>query len=71
MGGSFSGPKVQYVPYVDNSVAESKAAEEKTRQDALDRQRRGMEGTIRTSYNGILQADNGNDSFKRKKLLGE
>lgn len=68
MGGK--APKVQYVPYVDNSAADAKAAEEKTRLDSIERKRRGMESTIKTSYNGILQADNG-DGLKRKKLLGE
>lgn len=67
MGGVFSSPKTVTVPVVDNS-AEKAAAEAKARQEALDRQRRGMESTIRTSYNGILKENSG---YTRKKLLGE
>ena len=44
-------------------------AEAKARQEALERQRRGIESNIRTSYKGILKTNE--DSFKRKKLLGE
>ncbi len=51
---------------VDNSKEE---AEAKARQEALERQRRGIESNIRTSYKGILKTNE--DSFKRKKLLGE
>ena len=66
MGGSiFKAPKV-HVP--DDSA--EKEAEEKAKQDALDRQRRGMGSTIKTSNNGIL-GDETKGEFKRKKLLGE
>ncbi len=53
-------------PVVDKSNDE---AEAKARQEALDRQRRGIESNIRTSYKGILKTND--DSYKRKKLLGE
>lgn len=67
MGGVFSGePKA--VPVVDPQIAINAAAEEE-RKKALERQRRGREGTIRTSENGIL--DTKEMDFKRKKLLGE
>ena len=42
---------------------------EKEKQENLERQRRGQEGTIKTSYTGIL-GEKEND-LKRKNLLGE
>lgn len=69
MGGVFSSPKVETpAPVVDNSK-EREDAEAKARKEALDRQRRGMESNIKTSYTGIL--DNSDGRFVRKKLLGE
>ncbi len=73
MGGVFkyfSTPKVEQpiVPVVDTE-AEAKRKAEEERQENLARQRRGQEGTIRTSYNGILGEKE--DSLKRKNLLGE
>lgn len=65
MGGilSPSKPKIPTVVVSDDS---GKNADE-AKQQALERQRRGVESTIKTSYNGVV---NGND-LKRKKLLGE
>ena len=64
MGGVFSSkPKIEVVE--DTSAKD----EEKARQEALARQRRGMESTIHTSYNGIF--DTQNRDLNRKKLLGE
>lgn len=66
MGGVFRAPKDNGI---DPQIA-IKAAEEKAQKEALERQRRGLEGTIKTSNTGILKTDNEQD-FKRKKLLGE
>ncbi len=64
MGGVFSSkPKIEVVE--DTSAKD----EEKAKQEALARQRRGMESTIHTSYNGIF--DTQNRDLNRKKLLGE
>lgn len=63
MGGVFSSPKEVEVPIYDNA---DKQAEEERRK-ALARQRRGLEGTINTSYRGLLTSKD----LKRKKLLGE
>ncbi len=66
MGGIFSSPKAPD-PVDTAKIAQEEA--EKERQKILERQRRGMEGTIKTSYQGILQESNGD--LVRKKLLGE
>lgn len=69
MGGVLSPSKSEApapAPIIEKSNNE---AEAKARQEALDRQRRGVESNIRTSYKGILKSNE--DSFKRKKLLGE
>ncbi len=63
-----SSQKIQPVYTIDNSAQEKSEAEEKARKEALARQRRGVESTINTSYNGILDE---NTKFTRKKLLGE
>ncbi len=63
-----SSPKIQPVYTIDNSAQEKSEAEEKARKEALARQRRGIESTINTSYNGILDE---NAKFTRKKLLGD
>lgn len=65
MGGVFKAPKQSVI---DPSIA-IKAAEEEERRQALERQRRGVEGTIKTSNTGIL--DSGTQDFQRKTLLGE
>ena len=65
MGGIFSAPSTSAPAVVENSNAEQKAEEE--RQKALERQRRGVESTIKTSYNGLLNTKD----LNRKKLLGE
>lgn len=62
-----SSPKID-TPNTNTGVDADKKAEEE-RKKALERQRRGMESTIRTSYGGIL--DSQNQSLNRKNLLGE
>lgn len=66
MGGIFKAPKIDAV--VDNS-AQKTADEEAARKEALERQRRGMESNIYTSYQGAMAE--GTDTLRRKKLLGE
>ena len=65
MGGVFSAPKTSAPVVVENDNSEQLAEEE--RQKALERQRRGVESTIKTSYNGLLDTKD----LNRKKLLGE
>lgn len=69
MGKMFGGgsPKIE-LNSVDSSAESEKKAEEE-RQKALERQRRGLESTIRTSYTGILNPQQ--MDLSRKKLLGE
>ena len=70
MGGVLSPSKPDKpapAPIIEKS--DNNEAEAKARQEALERQRRGIESNIRTSYKGILKTND--DSFKRKKLLGE
>lgn len=67
MGKVFSAPKVE-VSKVD-AAAEAEKNAEAERQKALERQRRGLDSTIRTSYTGLL--DPQNMDLSRKKLLGE
>lgn len=69
MGKVFGGsPKIEVAPApVANNDAEKNAEAE--RKKAMERQRRGMDGTIKTSYNGIF--DPKNMDLTRKKLLGE
>lgn len=61
-----SAPKVE-TPSAPAANAERDAEAE--RKKALERQRRGLESSIRTSYNGILSSRT--DDLKRKNLLGE
>ena len=73
MGGVFkvfSTPKIKQpiIPVVDTEAETQKNAEQE-KQENIERQRRGQEGTIRTSYNGILGEKE--DNLKRKNLLGE
>ncbi len=64
MGGVFSSkPKIQVVE--DTSAQDA----EEARKEALARQRRGLESTIRTSYTGTF--DPTNRDLNRKTLLGE
>jgi len=66
MGGIFSSPDYE----VDDSAeveAAAKAKEEK--QEAINRKRRGMDGTINTSYRGVLNKTENTQSGK--SLLGE
>lgn len=48
----------------DNSALKARLAAEAERKKTLERQRRGLEGTIKTSYEG-------DGAYKRKNLLGE
>lgn len=66
MGGIFKAPKPKIEPAVQINAFND---EQKAREEALARQRRGMESTIHTSYNGILGEKENN--LKRKQLLGE
>lgn len=75
MGGAFKilrfqtpKPKQIVAPVVDVE-AEAKRRAEEERLETLERQRRGQEGTIHTSYNGILGEKE--DTLKRKNLLGD
>ncbi len=70
MGGTFKAPKVhqRVIPVVDTE-AEAKKRAEIQKEETLERQRRGQESTIRTSYSGILGEKE--DNLKRKNLLGE
>lgn len=66
MGGVLSAPKSEtpvIQPVVDNAAQRA----EEERKKAMERQRRGLESTIKTSYHGVLDTKNMN----RKKLLGE
>lgn len=65
MGGVFSAPKVKTPVVAENENTADDVAKE--RKKALERQRRGVESTIKTSYSGVLDTKNMN----RKKLLGE
>ncbi len=56
-------------PRVDHSEETAKAEAEAERKKIIERQRRGLAGTIRTSNRGILYP--GDRGLKRKKLLGE
>lgn len=69
MGKVFkSSPKIEVVsPPVAEEKVEAEASAAK--KDTAERQRRGMDSTIRTSYNGILDVKN--MDLNRKKLLGE
>lgn len=67
MGGVFSSkPKIEVVQPVEDTSAQDA---EEARKEALARQRRGMESTIRTSYTGTF--DPTNRDLNRKTLLGE
>lgn len=70
MGGVFSGgsPKIE-TPAVDTSAQDAEKKAEEERKKAMERQRRGLDSTIKTSYSGIL--DLKNMDLNRKKLLGE
>lgn len=65
MGGVFSAPKIDTPVVVEQENTTDSIAEE--RKKALERQRRGAESTIKTSYAGVLDTKN----ISRKKLLGE
>ena len=69
MGKVFkSSPKIEVVsPQAVEEKVEAVAAAEK--KDCAERGQRGMDSTIRTSYNGILDVKN--MDLNRKKLLGE
>lgn len=68
MGGIkniFSSPKEPVIDY--DKIASDRKDEE--RKKNLERQNRGMDSTIKTSYTGVLGINE--DKMKRKKLLGE
>lgn len=68
MGKIFGGtPKIEVGKASAATEAERQAEAERLK--ALERQRRGLDSAIRTSYTGIL--DPKNMDLKRKKLLGE
>lgn len=69
MGGVFRGNPSPAPVVVDNSAAIAKQQEEEERKKALERQRRGLEGNIKTSYQGLLGEKE--NAMKRKNLLGE
>lgn len=73
MGGVFKframSSAAQTPIVVDNSAEIAKQQAEEERKKALERQRRGWEGNVRTSYNGLLGEKENN--LQRKKLLGE
>ncbi len=71
MGGvfRFSAPSSSTPIIVDNSAEIAKQQAEEERKKALERQRRGWEGNIKTSYAGLLGEKENN--LQRKKLLGE
>lgn len=71
MGGvfRFSAPSSSAPVIVDNSAEIAKQQAEEERKKALERQRRGWEGNIKTSYAGLLGEKENN--LQRKKLLGE
>ncbi|MDR1026359.1 MAG: hypothetical protein LBL47_03070 [Lactobacillus sp.] len=62
------GFKKQAKPSIDyDALARARAEEERKKE--LERQSRGTEGTIKTSYTGVLGVKE--DNLKRKNLLGE
>ena len=68
MGGA---KKASPAPVAD-AEAEAKKAETEERKKTIERQRRGIEGTINTSHSGILKEKERNSGgIKRKNLLGE
>lgn len=69
MGKVFkSSPKIEVVsPQAVEEKVDAEASAEK--KDSAERRQRGMDSTIRTSYNGILDVKD--MDLNRKKLLGE
>ena len=67
MGNVFGGAPEVVIP--DAGLNEAEKLKEEERKKAIDRQRRGMDSTIKTSYNGVLDTKSMN--FNRKELLGE
>lgn len=55
---------------VDTEGLAKKEAEEE-RKKTIERQRRGIGGTIKTSYRGIINSKEEEPALKRKNLLGE
>lgn len=73
MGGLFSAPPppptVVAPPPAPAPAEDPEAAARAARLEALERRRRGLAGTVNTSYRGVL-ADS-LPSMNRKSLLGE
>ncbi|MDO8606943.1 MAG: hypothetical protein Q7R40_10435 [Phaeospirillum sp.] len=68
MGGFFSpDPPPAPAPIAPIVTADPAIAETQARQDAIDRNRRGLHGTIATSERGVLQPS----AAPQKNLLGE
>lgn len=64
------GGKKAKAPSVVDTESIAKAEAEKERIKTIERQRRGIAGTIRTSHRGIV--NNGEkQQLQRKNLLGE
>ncbi|MDR1694562.1 MAG: hypothetical protein LBR70_05185 [Lactobacillaceae bacterium] len=51
--------------------ARAKKEAEAERKKTIERHRRGIAGTIKTSYRGILDFDKEEPLLRRKNLLGE
>lgn len=64
------GKKVSTPKPVDTEKLAREEAE-KERIKTIERQRRGIAGTIKTSYRGILESNENNNQTRRKNLLGE
>ena len=68
MGGFFSAPKRPAPPPPPPPLPDPEEEARKRRLAALERRRRGRDGTIRTSSKGLL--DPINAAFGQKTLLG-
>ncbi len=68
MGGIFKSPSppVYVAETTDTSEEDTEA-----KQEEIARRKRGVSGTINTTYRGVLSSDNSSDGLKRKVLLGE
>lgn len=64
MGGKSAPKQIDY-------DARAKREAEEERKKAIERQRRGIAGTIKTSHSGILDTREEDNNLRRKNLLGE
>ncbi len=68
MGGIFKSPSPPaYVAETTDTSEEDATA----KQEEIARRKRGVSGTINTTYRGVLSADSANNGLQRKVLLGE